>query len=598
MLLVFFLFGALALLSHKTRYLPTSDAALSRVFARAFMSEFLLFYVHSNTHVGLEAFYHRILLIIIGLCIVAAVLGALLPASFPADLGTGVLIIVQGLWFFEAGLTLYGPTLPAGCRERRRARRVPLRRHAGARRATGKTAAIRARVPRVRVRARVLRRRRGEVFRHPDMTTMNNRHVWSMDPCRRWRERQARRRVDLALACTPAGAVFSSGFGNGAGIGGLAKALAEYRGVGRAARLDAGGNRVIVFNDAGARFVEATADAELACSLMKLTTGDKLLSLFPSCHGADELLLAQVTRFRCSSIIIGVSMHHKVADGHAIWTFFVRMPGPIAASPSASRPDWYSRRVTRRGSSSTTAATSSSLHGDKSGAHAGDQAVLIHRVHFSRERITALVHRRRRRRPATTLQCLAAHLWRCITKARGLDAGTTTRMRIAVNGRPRMSGRHVPAGYTGNVVLWAWPTTTAQELVDRPLRDAVELISREVARIDDAYFRSFIDFASSGEVEKEELVPTADSLELTLSPNVEVDSLLGIPFYEMDMGGSRPFFFLPGYSNVPVDGFMYILQSFEGDGSVDAYVPLFGHTMEAFKKCCYSMPPMDDQGAY
>ncbi|KAE8787825.1 transmembrane protein 45A-like [Hordeum vulgare] len=159
----------------------------------------------------------RLLLIIIGLCIVAAVLGALLPASFPADLGTGVLIIVQGLWFFEAGLTLYGPTLPAGCRERRRARRVPLRRHAGARRATGKTAAIRARVPRVRVRARVLRRRRGEVFRHPDMTTMNNRHVWSMDPCRRWRERQARRRVDLALACTPAGAVIFLGFGNAMG---------------------------------------------------------------------------------------------------------------------------------------------------------------------------------------------------------------------------------------------------------------------------------------------------------------------------------------------------------------------------------------------
>ncbi|KAI5009508.1 hypothetical protein ZWY2020_011645 [Hordeum vulgare] len=385
---------------------------------------------------------------------------------------------------------------------------------------------------------------------------------------------------------------------------GLAKALAEYREWAGRLGLDAGGNRVIVFNDAGARFVEATADAELACSLMKLTTGDKLLSLFPSCHGADELLLAQVTRFRCGSIIIGVSMHHKVADGHAIWTFLFAWgqatcgvaisPVPVHDRTSVFAPRNPPRvEFDHRGNEFKS-------HGDKSGAHAGDQAVLIHRVHFSRERITALKSKASEgaARPYTTLQCLAAHLWRCITKARGLDAGTTTRMRIAVNGRPRMSGRHVPAGYTGNVVLWAWPTTTAQELVDRPLRDAVELISREVARIDDAYFRSFIDFASSGEVEKEELVPTADSLELTLSPNVEVDSLLGIPFYEMDMGGSRPFFFLPGYSNVPVDGFMYILQSFEGDGSVDAYVPLFGHTMEAFKKCCYSMPPMDDQGAY
>jgi hypothetical protein len=384
---------------------------------------------------------------------------------------------------------------------------------------------------------------------------------------------------------------------------GLAKALAEYREWAGRLCADAGGNRAIMLDDAGARFVEATADAELASSLMQLTTGDKLLSLFPSCHGADELLLAQVTRFRCGSIIIGVSMHHKVADGHAIWAFLFAWgqatrgvaisPVPVHDRTSLFAPRNPPRiEFDHRGNEFKP-------HGDESGGSAGDE-VLIHRVHFSRQRIMALKSKASEgaARPCTTLQCLAAHLWRCITRARGLDAGATTRMRIAVNGRTRMRRPRVPAGYTGNVVLWAWPTTTAQELVDRPLRDAVELISREVARIDDAYFRSFIDFASSGEVEKEQLVPTADSLELTLSPNVEVDSLLGIPFYEMDFGGSRPFFFLPGYSTVPVDGFMYIVQSFEGDGSVDAYVPLFGRTMEAFKKCCYSMPPMADEGVH
>jgi hypothetical protein len=140
-------------------------------------------------------------------------------------------------------------------------------------------------------------------------------------------------------------------------------------------------------------------------------------------------------------------------------------------------------------------------------------------VHFSREWITELKSRASHvgaPRPYTTLQCVAAHLWRCITEARGLDGREATRIRIAVNGRARMVRPRVPEGYTGSVVLWARPATTARELLGRPLRYAVELISREVARIDDAYFRSFIDFASSGAVEKEQLVPTADAAEVRL----------------------------------------------------------------------------------
>ncbi|KAJ1270156.1 hypothetical protein BS78_06G033300 [Paspalum vaginatum] len=110
MLLMFFLFGALALLSQKTRwYLRQSDGALSLL---------LLFSFHSTTHMGLEGYYHRLLLVLLGLCILAVVLGALLPASFPADLGAGVLIAVQGLWFYQTALTLYGPMLPAGCARR------------------------------------------------------------------------------------------------------------------------------------------------------------------------------------------------------------------------------------------------------------------------------------------------------------------------------------------------------------------------------------------------------------------------------------------------------------------------------------------------
>ncbi|PUZ45481.1 hypothetical protein GQ55_8G227200 [Panicum hallii var. hallii] len=148
--------------------------------------------------------------------------------------------------------------------------------------------------------------------------------------------------------------------------------------------------------------------------------------------------------------------------------------------------------------------------------------------------------------------------------------------------RPR-----VPDGYTGNVVLWARPAATAGDLVSRPLRFAAELISQEVARVDDGYFRSFIDFARSGAVEEEGLVPAADAAETAYSPDVEVDSLLHAPFHDMDFGGGPPFLFMPGY--LPVEGSVFVVRSFSGDRSVDAYVPLFSRAMDAFDKCCYSL---------
>ena len=110
-----------------------------------------------------------------------------------------------------------------------------------------------------------------------------------------------------------------------------------------------------------------------------------------------------------------------------------------------------------------------------------------------------------RNRPYSTFESLVAHLWRAITQARGLNGFETTHVTISVNGRQRMNPR-VPNEYFGNLVLWAFPRAKVKE----PVQYAAKLIHVAVAKVNDDYFKSFIDFASNEEVVKD-MVPTADA---------------------------------------------------------------------------------------
>lgn len=214
--------------------------------------------------------------------------------------------------------------------------------------------------------------------------------------------------------------------------------------------------------------------------------------------------------------------------------------------------------------------------------------IIVHKVHFTLDFLSKLKAKASIslvNKSYSTFESLVAHLWRKITKARGLGGLEETHLRISVNGRTRMIPR-VPNEYFGNLVLWAFPTSRVKDLDSEPVSYAAQLIHDAITNVNDTYFKSFIDFATH-EVEKEDLVPTAEMNKLILWPNLEVDSWMRFPFHDMDFGEGCPYFFIPSY--YPIEGMMFLLPSFIEDGSIDAFVPLFHDNLSIFKQIVYSL---------
>nr|GMD17901.1 agmatine coumaroyltransferase-2-like [Ipomoea batatas] len=374
---------------------------------------------------------------------------------------------------------------------------------------------------------------------------------------------------------------------------GLTKALAVYREWAGRLGKDDKSNSVILLNDKGVKFVEASCDTTLD-NVMPFKPCASLLNLHPSLMGVAELVQVQVTRFKCGSLVVGFTNHHLVADGHSTSNFLVAWGEAcrevmIQPLPLCDRTIFIPRNPPRIeydhvGTEYMPKKTDHFLNKDD--ATFLDN-IVVHKVHFTLEFLTKLKAKASDARPYSTFESLVAHLWRAITKARNLGDFETTHIRIAVDGRARLNPK-VPNEYFGNLVLWAFPTTKVKDLLRQPLSYTAKLIHDAVLEVNNNYFRSFVDFANSKVIiEEDRFVPTADVEKLILCPNLEVDSLLRFPFYDLDFGTGCPYIFMPTF--LPVEGLMFFLPSFIGDGSIDAFIALFQDNLATFKQICYSL---------
>ncbi|THU68336.1 hypothetical protein C4D60_Mb08t02850 [Musa balbisiana] len=396
---------------------------------------------------------------------------------------------------------------------------------------------------------------------------------------------------------------------------GLVTALSEHREWAGRLHEDARGEPVILLNDAGARFIEASSDDVLDRAVIH-EPSTALLPLHPWVKGVEELLQVQLTRFACGTLVVGFTSHHWVADGHSMSKFIVAwglatrglpmdpLPlhgrGAFFIPRNPPRVEFEHRGVefTARKAFDTEGAvaqaddivSTAKKAFDTEDDVAKEDDIVFHKAHFSREFLEMLKAKASlgADRRYNTFESLMAHLWRVVSVARGVDERITSGIRISVNGRARLRPP-VPDEYLGNLVLWAFPRVKVGELVNRPLQFAAALIHQETARMDDGYFRSLIDFASLEDVKDEALEGAAEANYRVMNPNLEVHNLARFPFWDLDFGSGKPFMFMPCY--VPVEGMMFLVPSPTRDGSMDVYVALLKHNVASFKQLCHMVRP-------
>ncbi|MCO5597677.1 hypothetical protein L7F22_051758 [Adiantum nelumboides] len=342
----------------------------------------------------------------------------------------------------------------------------------------------------------------------------------------------------------------------------------------------------IVLNNAGAVFIEASADGPLHGMQPSFDHPSLLLrDLIPPHFGSSELLLVQVTRFSCGGMSIGVAWHHQVADAEATisfmhaWTLIVKGLASPSYSPCdrsllmAKHPPQptYEHKEFKRPQQSKDTKSLPSLK----------QELVVKKLCFNAELLRKIKEEARKGggEDFTRFESLMGHLWRCITKARELEKGDTskesvTRLSVAVNARKRMNPK-IENDYFGNVVCPTCATTNIDMLIREQLGYAAKLVKEAINQVDEEFVRSSLDYVEIKERHPYEGGRTDGSV---LTPNVSVTSWATLPLYELDFGTGRPFF--AGNAFVPFEGLLIILPPpFPNDGSLHVVLGLFDFAM-------------------
>ncbi|KAK9707235.1 hypothetical protein RND81_07G182200 [Saponaria officinalis] len=207
---------------------------------------------------------------------------------------------------------------------------------------------------------------------------------------------------------------------------------------------------------------------------------------------------------------------------------------------------------------------------------------------FSKSQINALKQStmsfQQAKHKPSTYAIMASHIWRCVCKARGLPYDQEVRLYIPVNGRSRLKDPSLPQGYFGNVLFRGVCISKAGDVAYKSLRCTLNKVQDTLTRMNNEYLRSAIDYLSLNP-ELTSLNPSLTWIQQESSPNLSINSWIGIPFSEANFGSGGPSYVRLGA--VGYEGQTLIMPSSNGDGSLTVSINLSLSHMNLLKDCIY-----------
>ncbi|KAF5739019.1 putative Anthranilate N-benzoyltransferase protein [Tripterygium wilfordii] len=306
--------------------------------------------------------------------------------------------------------------------------------------------------------------------------------------------------------------------------------------------------------------------------------------------GSFPLLVLQFTYFKCGGVSLGVGMQHHAADGFS-GLHFVNTWSDMARGLELTIPPFIDRTLLRARNPPqpqfphieyqqppSLKAPTKPLSGPES-----TTAVGIFKL--SRDQLITLKGKSKEGGNTvnySSYEMLASHVWRSACRARGLTDDQETKLYIATDGRSRLQPP-LPPGYFGNVIFTATPIAVAGDLQSKPAWYAASQIHDALARMDNDYLRSALDYLEL-QPDLSKLVRGAHTFQC---PNLGITSWVRLPIHDADFGWGRPIFMGPG--GIAYEGLSFILPSPISDGSLSVAISLQSEHMKLFEKFIYDI---------